>query len=367
MKHKITIVIICIILTLLVLVYFNPLDEDDKLTDDSPELVLELNQPYQVTNDSAYQDNAAIYGDRLVWQDDRHGNWDIYMFNITTGKKTRITTEPHDQVEPKIYGDLLVWKDTRNVQGPLEKFPSDYNSDIYLFNLVTGTERPLTTNDQCQTSPEIYGENIVWLDYRSDRFEVYLYNLSNEKELKLSNSPTNCTGCRIFRDTVIWSIESNDTAQVFRYRISTGEVAELKINSTGKIERLHFNNEHLVWNAKPSEGINIDIYLYNFSSEETVQVTTNESYQYNSIISGNYIFWTDLRNDPDGWKCPCKNVLDNITFDNWDIYMYDLSTGLERQVTSSADSEILTDINESFIVYTKIIRFRKDIHIIRYR
>jgi beta propeller repeat protein len=38
--------------------------------------------------------NPDIYGDRIVWQDDRDGlgNWDIYMYDISSKKEIQITT-----------------------------------------------------------------------------------------------------------------------------------------------------------------------------------------------------------------------------------------------------------------------------------
>ena len=37
-------------------------------------------------NDQRY---PAISGDRIIWTDVRNGNWDTYMYDLVTGKKTR--------------------------------------------------------------------------------------------------------------------------------------------------------------------------------------------------------------------------------------------------------------------------------------
>ena len=75
----------------------------------------------QITTDTANQLNPAIYGDLIVWEDYRNGNWDIYMYDLSTGTETQITTDPSYQGVPAIYGDLIVWYDYRNL-----------NLDIYL-------------------------------------------------------------------------------------------------------------------------------------------------------------------------------------------------------------------------------------------
>ena len=68
----------------------------------------------QVTTSSASQVYPQIYVDVIVWQDDRNGNWDIYMYDVSTGVEQQITSDPTDQISPAIYGDTVVWQDARN-------------------------------------------------------------------------------------------------------------------------------------------------------------------------------------------------------------------------------------------------------------
>src|SRR5207249_2526812 len=72
----------------------------------------------------------AISGDRIVWWDSRNGNSNIYMFDLATGTERQIRTDPDDQRahSPAISGDRIVWPDSRNG-----------NSDIYMFDLATTT------------------------------------------------------------------------------------------------------------------------------------------------------------------------------------------------------------------------------------
>ena len=61
---------------------------------------------------------------------------------------------------------------------------------------------------------------------------------------------------------------------------------------------------------------NGDVYLYDLSTSQEKQITTNLLDQYYPLISGDKILWADRRNG------------------NWDVYLYDLSIGQERQVTN---------------------------------
>ena len=62
-------------------------------------------------------------------------DWDIYGYRISTGEKISVTTSKGDQISPAIYGDIIVWQDNRNG-----------NWDIYGYDLDTKQEFQITTN-----------------------------------------------------------------------------------------------------------------------------------------------------------------------------------------------------------------------------
>ena len=100
----------------------------------------------QITTDTLYQGFPEIYGNRIVWVDNRGGaaNSDIYMYNITTGIETQITTDIDDQSSPAVWGDKIVWTDYRN-----------NDADIYMYDISTGMERSICTANGNQQSPKI--------------------------------------------------------------------------------------------------------------------------------------------------------------------------------------------------------------------
>lgn len=61
----------------------------------------------------ADQMNPAVSGGIVVYQDNRHGHWDIYARNLFTGMEQRLTTHKSDQINPAISGDWVVWQDDR--------------------------------------------------------------------------------------------------------------------------------------------------------------------------------------------------------------------------------------------------------------
>jgi beta propeller repeat protein len=117
---------------------------------------------FQITTDINDQSLPAIYGDMVVWQDDRNGNSDIYGYNLKTQEEFQITTDINDQSLPAIYGDMVVWQDDRNG-----------NSDIYGYNLKTQEEFQITSNESEQSSPAIYGNFVIWQDKRNETWDIY--------------------------------------------------------------------------------------------------------------------------------------------------------------------------------------------------
>ena len=88
----------------------------------------------RITTNKSYSENPAIYNNKIVWHDDRNGNWDVFIFDLVT-KKQISTTNKSDQINPDIYGNNVVWEDYRNG-----------NSEIYLQNLTTKKQTRITIN-----------------------------------------------------------------------------------------------------------------------------------------------------------------------------------------------------------------------------
>ena len=84
----------------------------------------------------------------------------------------RLTTDSSGQYTPAIYGDIVVWTDYRN-----------NNWDIYSYNLKTKQDFQITTDTSSQEYPAIYGDIVVWTDYRMGESDIYGYNLRTGQEL----------------------------------------------------------------------------------------------------------------------------------------------------------------------------------------
>lgn len=146
-----------------------------------------FDEPVQVTTDPGDQCNPDIArtGDGVlyvVWQDNRRGNWDIYLSTTSDGetftREALVTDSNDNQIEPVLAIDgaspgraYVAWQDDRN--GNQDLFVA---SSTNAFASMTTTA--VTTNAADQTSPDMAVDAantayLVWTDSRSGQADIY--------------------------------------------------------------------------------------------------------------------------------------------------------------------------------------------------
>ncbi|AKB36716.1 cell surface protein [Methanosarcina siciliae C2J] len=268
---------------------------------------------------SGLASHPDIYGNRIVWQDLRNGNYDIYMYDLSTSRETRITANESNQTYPSLYCDRIVWQDDRNGQ-----------YDIYMYNISTSKETQISTSGRAQR-PKIYGDRIMWMDYRTKNKGIYVHDLSTSKETRIISKGIpqyiNMQG-----NLIVWHDLRYISPDIYMYDLSTSK--ETQITSNGEATFPNVYGNRIVWQEWHREDVTTDIYMYDLSTSKKTQITTNKSSQYYPAIYGNKIVWGDFRNE------------------YVNIYMYDLSTQKETQITTSGGTTE-PDIYGNRIVYRK--------------
>jgi beta propeller repeat protein len=275
----------------------------------------------------------AIYADKIVWTDFRNGNLDVYMYDFSLGIEMQVTADANDQSWPAVYGDKIVYIDNRNG-----------NDDIYMYDLSTGIETPICTNPSIQLSPAIYGDIIVWLDYRNGFYtDVYMYDLSTDSETPIClhsdhYQPSFSGGkyVNIYEDKVVWHDWRNGNADVYMYNLSSGVETQITTNTSNQ-GFPDIYEDKIVWEDNrnsPSpfdpDTETKDIYMYDLSTGVESAVSMDpESIEKSPAIYGDKIVW-------------CKG---------WDIYMYDLSSGAETPICTGPGYDVFPDIHGYRIVY----------------
>jgi len=140
---------------------------------------LTTNPADQCNPDIAIGPNGKLY---VVWQDNRRGNWDIYLRTsadgVTWSSEAEATDFSNDETNPVIAVDArspsyayLAWQDNRAG-----------NHDIYVAssstNFVSKTVASVASTAQEQTGPRIAVDAsnavyLVWTDFRNGNADVY--------------------------------------------------------------------------------------------------------------------------------------------------------------------------------------------------
>jgi len=166
---------------------------------------LRTGEEFVVCDASWNQQNPAVSGDIIVWQDCRRANpvfkpltSDIYGYDVTTGREFLIASAADDvrQVKPDISGNIVVWSDMHN------------GGDIWGKNLSTGETFPICEHPSGQGDPAIDGRYVVWEDGRNatndNNFDIYGYDLLTGREFPICLDPGQQGDPRISGNLVVW-------------------------------------------------------------------------------------------------------------------------------------------------------------------
>ena len=232
-----------------------------------------------------------IFGDKIVWQDYRNGDCDIYMYDLSTGQETSICTRSADQEHPSIYEDEIVYREPR-VGG---------NFDIYLYDLSTTSETLIAENTGY--GPAIYGNRIFWFNPRR---EIMMYDITTGEIEKIWTCTEVTWELATYGDILVWR-EGN---KIYAYNLSSQESMPVCIDQPGCRAGISIFQDRVVWHDWRHDDA--DIYMYDLSTEQETPISCEPENQWYPAIYGDKIVWCDGRNG------------------NYDIYMYSFKGDFDK-------------------------------------
>lgn len=133
------------------------------------------------TSNSNIPSNPVISDGIVVWegrQENTQGKYDLYLCDYFYNEtQVTICEDEYNHFDPFISGRKVVWADDRNCASG-----NSLNSDIYIYDIITGTEKQVCTAEGDQESPCIMNDKIVWQDNRNGKWNIYLFALDSSEE-----------------------------------------------------------------------------------------------------------------------------------------------------------------------------------------
>ena len=310
--------------------------------DTAPAYAIFAGSQQAVTTNSADQLFPAVSGQRVVWQDFRNGNWDIYLADLDAGTETRLATGPAPQVKPHIDGDRVVWLELSDE--PFPPFTDAVFAGVHLADLDAGTQRLVATVvvipwEAPSEAPRLDGNRIVWTDRQdTETFNanVYVDDLGTGTTTQVSPNTANQLIPDISGDRVVWADRREDPVKdvLFMFDINTG--TETRLSGPAKFITPRIDGNRVVWRelrefAGGSEDE--DVYVLDLPSGAKSLLTASPDVQRNVAIDGDLAVWRDDR---------APGV---------DLRGKDLSTGEEFIVTTNPESEDFPDLSATRVVW----------------
>lgn len=309
---------------------------------------------------SATADNPAVYENYIVYQDNRDGNYDIYLYDMTTGIETQLVDDPWDQINPDIWGDYVVWEDYRYDTSRTQIYQI---STGITYPVYSGADSGLWANGAREhASPKIYDDYVVWSGDDGNAKRVFVYKIDTDGVApwdgvfgKLSDISINQLSPDIYGDKIVWyaytDIDPDDgnlyynsytytPGSGFSFGTSSGNLVVEPLDPLDPSDPYFYDQKNpaiyddvIVWEDKRS-GIANDIYMYDISSTTETRVTDEMANQSSPKIFADVVVWVDERN---GLK---------------DLWSYSISGTAEYRLTDTSNDEAV-NVYENYIVWQR--------------
>ena len=358
-----------------------------------------------LSKNESFQSWPDLYEDKVVWVDNRHGNLDIYYYNISTGEEKRITTNEADQLNPSIYNNIIAWTDYRSGGYPqglytdaISEMP-ERDTDVFYYDLNTNEEFQITYEGN-QSLNLVYKNNIYFYDsqiqnyykynvltknkeifdipgYNFDIYEdkvvylknsvVYLLDLENNVTTQISDryEHNDRYRPRISGQYIAWEDYTRQT-NIFVYDINEDKEIIIPASSSyphigiaytdyngfdiyGKyVVTIEDDKTHSQWDDY--DDVNDNMYIFNIETKEKSKLSLPNGWRYSPVIFKDKIVWSELRDFSHGRP----GGFGGIDY-NEDIYLYEINEQNDHIFPITKEFKKADSIYEVYILKDEIV------------
>jgi beta propeller repeat protein len=280
------------------------------LTEDTSHVLLSVTTLISVLTPYSGDFLPRIFGDQIVWLHDNSANCSVHFYNILDGSEQEIISESQavNGIFPNIYGSNVVWQAS-----------DGQNTSIHLYDLVTTLDYLVVSDPvSLPSSPDIYGDIVVWSEWRYGNSDIFMKNLDSGEEMLLTADTPDMDESipSIHGDKVVWQGYNPETykSNIYLFNISSGETSLItpsNLDSSDEFPCIYGN--FVVFQRMDMASYTYDVVLYVIDTEKTITLTPNSSStnEDSPNIYGDKVVWSGQ----------------NPSAGTTDIYLYNITTG----------------------------------------
>lgn len=330
--------------------------------------LVETSTELQITSNPFDQILPAVSGHRIVWQDRRSGNWDVYLYDTRNGEVRPIANTAADEVLPDIDGERVVWHElTDDVFPTLPSVRYSYlnvrnlttgmtariatttydpghvrnqaasisahrvawtqhevggtrNPNVRVHNLLTGITTRISASSASQHWASISGGRVVWGDARFHATHPGAALLSLDLDTGVESllvKGRHAQYPHVDGERVVWQEYHPDLGGTLIHllELSTSVEQVLAGSASNPAFLPVVWNDWVVWQQHQTGGLQ----LHNLRTRETRRLVSNPSRQQQADIADGHVVWQDNRNG------------------NWDIYTLSLQMDVALDIKPHSD------------------------------
>lgn len=249
------------------------------------------------------QREPAIWNDRVVYQDNYYGDWDVYLSDISdAGNPVSYFMTPdeqnyiNNQTNPAIHGNTVVWQDqlaADNWNIVAADITEPNNPSVYIVDDLTYSQAaPAVYRSSVVYQDDTYGDSDIW------SADVWLKNAPQYQAVVSDDAGLNQTVPAVWGSIAIYEHETaGGDIDIYGRDMSIPDSEPFIFASSAGLQQAPDISGHLVvW--QDNRNGNWDIYGYNLITQQEFQITASLADQTNPAISGSLVVWEDSRAIP---------------------------------------------------------------------
>ncbi len=222
----------------------------------------------------------SIYNGLVVWQDKRNDDFDIYSYDLVTRTESAIYIAQGDQINPSVHGDTIVWR-----TGQYPSWP-----EVWGYSITQGTAFLITDAAGNKWEPDVFADTVVWGDYRNGNWDIYGYNTTTQTEFIVATGQAYQRSAAVYENTVVYeNWQNSENTGLGIYNLVTQE--HTYHNTGGDCDWIDIHGTVAVWGDYRNK--NTDIYGYKIVAGEEFSVSKGASWQYSPAIYHNTVVWSN--------------------------------------------------------------------------